>query len=108
MLKNPRSAVVNPTSALGPSGSNFGPSGLAPIGIHHPLLSNLTTAHGYRYEMGMGTEMNPHGLVGGSRNLWIKRKRDKCSNRCVNLAKYSPVCNLFYWHFFFIVIIEYT
>jgi len=33
-----------PTSALGPSGSNFGPSGLAPIGIHHLFPSNLTTA----------------------------------------------------------------
>jgi len=30
-------------SAFGPSGSSFGPSGLAPIGIHHRLLSNLTT-----------------------------------------------------------------
>jgi len=32
-----RSMVGNPTSALGPSG-------LAPTGIHHLLLSNLTTA----------------------------------------------------------------
>jgi len=32
-----------PSSALGPSGSSFGPSSLAPIGIHHLLLSNLTT-----------------------------------------------------------------
>ena len=38
MLDNPWSAVGNPTSALGPSG-------LAPLGIHHLLLSNLTTAH---------------------------------------------------------------
>jgi len=36
MLDNPWSAVGNPTSALGPSG-------LAPLGIHHLLLSNLTT-----------------------------------------------------------------
>ena len=35
--------IGNPTSALGPSGSRFGPSSLTPIGIHHPLLSNLTT-----------------------------------------------------------------
>ena len=26
-----------------PIGSSFGPSGLAPTGIHHLLLSNLTT-----------------------------------------------------------------
>ena len=32
----------NPTSALGPYGSSFGPSSLAPIDIHHLLLSNLT------------------------------------------------------------------
>ena len=38
-----RSAVGNPTSALGSSGSSFGPSGLAPIRIHHLFLSNLTT-----------------------------------------------------------------
>jgi len=43
MLENPWSAVGNPTSALGSSGSSFGPSYLAPIGIHHLLLSNLTT-----------------------------------------------------------------
>ena len=50
MLENPWSAVGNPTSALGPSGSSFGPSGssfgpssLTPIGIHHLLLSSLTT-----------------------------------------------------------------
>jgi len=49
MLENPRSAVGNPTSALGPSGSSFGPSSLAPIGIHHLLLSNLTT--GFTYKM---------------------------------------------------------
>jgi len=36
MLDNPWSAVGNPTSALGPSG-------LAPLGIHDLLLSNLTT-----------------------------------------------------------------
>jgi len=42
--QNPWSAVGNRTSALGPSGSSFGPSGLVPIGIHHLLLSNLTTA----------------------------------------------------------------
>jgi len=29
--------------ALSPSGSSFGPSSLAPIGIHRLLLSNLTT-----------------------------------------------------------------
>jgi len=37
------SAVGNPTSALGLLGSSFGPSSLAPIGIHHLLLSNFTT-----------------------------------------------------------------
>jgi len=41
--RNPWSAVGNPTSALSPSSSSFGSSGLAPIGIHHLLLSNLTT-----------------------------------------------------------------
>jgi len=43
MLEDPRSAVGNPTSPLGPSGSSFGPSILAPVAIHHLLLSNLTT-----------------------------------------------------------------
>jgi len=43
MLENPWSAVGNPTSALSPSGSSFGPSGLAPVGINHLLLSNVTT-----------------------------------------------------------------
>jgi len=60
MLENLWSAVGNPTSVLGSPGSNFGPSGLTPIGIHHLLLSNLTTAHGDGYEMGMETEMNPY------------------------------------------------
>ena len=32
-----------PSSALGPSGSSFGPSSLAPIGTHHLLLSDWTT-----------------------------------------------------------------
>ena len=45
MLENPWSAVGNPISALGPSGSSFSPSSLAPVGIHHLLLSNLTTGH---------------------------------------------------------------
>jgi len=45
MFENPWSAVGNPTSALGPSGSSFGPSSLPPIGIHHLLLSNLTTGY---------------------------------------------------------------
>jgi len=44
MLENPWSAVGNPTSALDPPGSSFSPSSLAPIGIHHLLLSNLTTS----------------------------------------------------------------
>jgi len=44
MLENPWSAVGNPTSALSPSGSSFGPSGLAPVCTHHLLLGNLTTA----------------------------------------------------------------
>ena len=44
MLENRWSAVGNPTSALSPSGSSFGASSLAPIGIHHVLLSNLTSA----------------------------------------------------------------
>jgi len=47
MLENPWSAVGNPTSILGPSGLSFDPSCLAPIGIHHLLLSNLTTAAEY-------------------------------------------------------------
>jgi len=38
MLESPWSAVGNPTSAVGPSG-------LAPVEIHHLLLSNLTTAN---------------------------------------------------------------
>jgi len=37
MLENPWSAVWNPTSALGSSGSSFDPSGLS--------LSNLTTEY---------------------------------------------------------------
>jgi len=40
MLENSWSAVGNPTSVLDPSGSSFCPSGLAPVGIHHLLLSN--------------------------------------------------------------------
>ena len=44
MLEIPWSAVGNPTSAFGPSGSSFGSSSLAPIGIHHVLLNNVTTA----------------------------------------------------------------
>jgi len=43
MLENPWSAVRNPTSALGSSGSSFGLSSFAPVGIHHLLLSDLTT-----------------------------------------------------------------
>ena len=43
MFENSWSAVGNPTSALGPSGSSFGPSSLAPLGIHHLSPSNLTT-----------------------------------------------------------------
>ena len=46
MLENPWSAVGNPTRALGTSGSSFGPSSLAPVGIHHILLSNLTSVSG--------------------------------------------------------------
>jgi len=42
MLDNPWSAVGTPPLFSAPSGSSFGPSGLAP-GIHHLLLSNLTT-----------------------------------------------------------------
>jgi len=37
-------ALGNPASALGLSGSSFGPSSLSPIRIHHLLLSNLTTS----------------------------------------------------------------
>jgi len=44
MLENPWSAVRNSTSPLGASGSSFSPSSLTPTGIHHLLLSNLTTA----------------------------------------------------------------
>jgi len=43
MLENPWSAVGNPTSALSPSDSSFGPASLMTAGIHHLLLSNLTT-----------------------------------------------------------------
>ena len=43
MLENPWSAVGNPTSALRPSDSSFGPSSLAPVEIHHLWLSNFTT-----------------------------------------------------------------
>jgi len=43
MLENSWSAVGNPTSALGPSGSSFGPSSLAPAGINNLFLINLTT-----------------------------------------------------------------
>jgi len=35
----------NPTSAVSHSSWSFGPSSLAPIGIHHLLLSNLATAY---------------------------------------------------------------
>jgi len=42
MLENPWSAVGNPTSAVGLSGSSFGPSNLALIGMHHLLLRNIT------------------------------------------------------------------
>ena len=45
MLENTWSAVGNTTSALGPLGSSFGPSSLAPVGIHHLFLSNLTTVN---------------------------------------------------------------
>ena len=68
-------------------------------------------SHGYGHGMDMGIVMNPHGPVG---SLWrlsggreTKRKRvtrDECRSRCLNFAKYSPVCNLFYWHFFSIII----
>jgi len=44
MLENPSSAVGNPASALCPSSLSFDHSGLAPIEIHHLLLSNVTTA----------------------------------------------------------------
>ena len=37
-----------PTSAFGHSGSSFGPSNLAPIGIRLLLLNNLTTAQTVR------------------------------------------------------------
>jgi len=48
MRENPWSAVGNLTSALGHSGSSCGPSSLVPIGIHHLLLSNLTTGRASR------------------------------------------------------------
>jgi len=41
--RKPWSAVGNPTSILGLSRSSFGPASLAPVGVHHLLLSNLTT-----------------------------------------------------------------
>jgi len=47
MLENPWSAVRSTTCSLGPLGSSFGPSSLAPVGIDHLLLSNLTTAIHY-------------------------------------------------------------
>jgi len=43
MFENPWSAVGNPTSTLSNSDSSFGPSSFALVGIHHLLLSNLTT-----------------------------------------------------------------
>jgi len=45
MFENPWSTVGNPTSALGLSGSSFGPSSLAPVEVHHLLPSNLTTGN---------------------------------------------------------------
>jgi len=47
MLEDPWSAVGIPPLLLGPSGSSFDPSILAPVGIHHLLLSNLTTGWNY-------------------------------------------------------------
>ena len=41
MLENPWSAAGEPHSCS--SVSSFDPSGLAPVGIHYLLLSNLTT-----------------------------------------------------------------
>jgi len=43
-LECSKTHLGNTTSALGTSGSSFGPSILAPVGIQHLLLSNLTTA----------------------------------------------------------------
>ena len=43
-LECSKTHLGNTTSALGTSGSSFGPSSLAAIGIQHLLLSNLTTA----------------------------------------------------------------
>jgi len=51
-------------SALGPSGSSFGPSSLAPIGIHNLLLSNLTTA----VTLYVRIQWNSNG----GRSHWIK------------------------------------
>jgi len=70
MLENPWSAVGNPTSAIGPLGSSFGPSSLAPIGIHHLLLSNLTS------------EWNPPSCSLGPQNL------------CLGQAQNVPQLNL--------------
>ena len=75
-------------------------------------------SHRYGHGMGRGAGMNSHGPTG----LWgfcedfrtdvrlsgNALKRDKCRSRCLNFAKYSPVCNLFYWHLFFSIINEYT
>jgi len=64
MLENSWSAVGNPTSILGPPGSSFDPSGLAPIGIHHLLLSNLTAASSLTYHWMPQRQATPSPMVG--------------------------------------------
>ena len=67
MPENPWSAVGNHISTLGPSGSSFGPLSLAPVGIHHLLLSRgfyLTSVLGLVFS-------TPNQEIG----LW-KRLRD--------------------------------
>ena len=56
----------------------------------------------------MGTVMNPHGPVGilcgflngcEIKRTCYKHAIDVIYSRCLNFAKYSPVFNLFHWHF---------
>ena len=69
------SAVGNPTSAFGPLGSSFGPSSLSPTGIHHLLLSNLTTGWLLVFSPAVNVncchgEQNRVGVSGDGRQLW--------------------------------------
>jgi len=64
--------------------------------------------HRYGHGMGRGLGWISMGLWGFCEDFRTDvrlsgnaLKRDKCRSRCLNFAKYSPVCNLFYWHLFF-------